>query len=192
MPRTVVALWTAVFAIGATAPAPATAQEARVLAPRPAWLGIGYDVLWIQEGERCTPRLVVESVVHGSPAERAGLRAGDVIVAVDGEPAPDRLQLLAARLSPGDSVRLRVERDGRARAMTAVADRRPDRPPLSLTGRATDALATSSAPIVRVDDDVLSVRNVDIGTWTARGYWLATDGRTEYRRLSSRSRDPLD
>lgn len=47
-----------------------------------------------------------------SPAERAGLRAGDVIVAVNGVPVNDSREL-AAQLRAGCAARLTVERDGR-------------------------------------------------------------------------------
>jgi S1-C subfamily serine protease len=57
---------------------------------------------------------VVEDVVPDGPAARAGLRPGDVLVAVDGEPTPS-MGYLIARLRlhvPGDAVVLQVVRDG--------------------------------------------------------------------------------
>ncbi|MGH9313530.1 MAG: RIP metalloprotease RseP, partial [Vicinamibacterales bacterium] len=53
-------------------------------------------------------------VTPGMPAERAGLQAGDVVVAVDGEPRPEHPALLARlKASAGRPVRLSVLRDGK-------------------------------------------------------------------------------
>ena len=68
--------------------------------------------------------VVVEEVVPGSPAEEAGLMAGDVIVSIDSEPMYDIYELSAAiklRL-PGDTVELTVRRGGDIYIATAVLD----------------------------------------------------------------------
>lgn len=174
--------------------APAAAQQTvHVRQGAPGWLGISYDVQWVQEGAACSPQVVVESVVHGSPAERAGLRAGDAILTLDGEPVPGgRLQVLAARLQPGDSIRLRVLREGADREIMAVADRRPDRPVSILMER---DFQSSVVPVVEVDGDRLIARNLDTG-WSTdrlRSYRLSrSDGRTEYRSLTGWSTTDLD
>ena len=57
---------------------------------------------------------VVGAVHPGTPAERAGLRAGDVIELVDGRPIGSAADLegLGPRLRAGASVELGVRRDG--------------------------------------------------------------------------------
>ena len=68
--------------------------------------------------------VVVQEVVPGSPAEEAGLMAGDVIVSIDAEPMYDIYELSAAiklRL-PGDAVELTVRRRGDIYIATAVLD----------------------------------------------------------------------
>jgi hypothetical protein len=56
----------------------------------------------------------VRAVIPNSPAERAGLAAGDVLMTVDGRPAAeiDRTALEKRLMSPG-RVRLKVKREGR-------------------------------------------------------------------------------
>lgn len=56
----------------------------------------------------------VESVRAGSPAQRAGIRVGDRIVTVDGQPLADARSITAAwsRHEPGDAVRLLLLRPG--------------------------------------------------------------------------------
>jgi serine protease Do len=59
---------------------------------------------------------MVEDVAAGSPGARAGIRAYDMIVAVDGKPvvgSDELVQLIAAR-QPGTVATLHVVRDGRA------------------------------------------------------------------------------
>jgi S1-C subfamily serine protease len=87
------------------------ATQADVTAgPRRPWLGLVVDSVG---GE-----LVVSRVLRNSPAERADLRAGDVIVAVDGEAATSRAALYRRvwRLGrPGAEIRLAVRRDALTR-----------------------------------------------------------------------------
>jgi len=60
------------------------------------------------------PGATIGAVTPGSPAERAGLQAGDLVTAVDGTPVSDATQLIVTIRSnaPGDTVTLTVERNG--------------------------------------------------------------------------------
>jgi serine protease Do len=66
--------------------------------------------------------LVVE-LLRGSPADRAGLEPGDVVVAVDGRPVEDsgHLRNELARAPVGTVIRVQVVRDGRRRLELKVA-----------------------------------------------------------------------
>ena len=57
----------------------------------------------------------MESVVKDGPASKAGLRAGDVIVAVNGREITEMEQLVAiiGECSIGDTLQLRINRNGR-------------------------------------------------------------------------------
>ncbi len=59
----------------------------------------------------------VASVVEGGSASEAGIRKGDVIVAIDGVKIsdPSTLQLEVARHRPNDTVKLSVKRDGKVK-----------------------------------------------------------------------------
>ena len=65
--------------------------------------------------------------MSGSPAGRAGLRAYDVIVDVDGEQSTtnDALHAAMADRRPGTQVTLHLLRDSRAMALTAKLAERP-------------------------------------------------------------------
>lgn len=64
--------------------------------------------------------VLVQEVVEGGPAESAGLRQGDVIVAVDGKGTGyvSQLQGEVAMYRPGDRIALTVYRDGEPRDIT--------------------------------------------------------------------------
>jgi len=64
---------------------------------------------------------VVADVTPNSPAARAGMQRGDVIVALNGEPVSDSrsLRLRIAQTAPGTSVRLKLLRDGNTREVSA-------------------------------------------------------------------------
>ena len=60
--------------------------------------------------------LSVKVVVPGSNAERAGLKAGDLLLAIDGTPLAEGLDLIYAvkQKQPGDHGILQIERDGQS------------------------------------------------------------------------------
>lgn len=69
----------------------------------------------------------IQSVQPGEPAERAGLRAGDVVLAVNGDDVtPDQtLSYLIANIRPGATVPLRILRDGERSSLNVTVGRRP-------------------------------------------------------------------
>ncbi len=67
----------------------------------------------------------IVAVTSGGPADRAGLRAGDVIQAAGGTPTPDTQALagVLAAADPGDQLTLSVNRGGQD--LDSEADPRP-------------------------------------------------------------------
>ncbi|MEZ5307456.1 MAG: DegQ family serine endoprotease [Pyrinomonadaceae bacterium] len=68
--------------------------------------------------------VLVNSVAAGSPGEKAGIKQGDVITAVDGKAVSDSndLRNRIAETSPGTSVSLTIFRDGKEQTLSAVLD----------------------------------------------------------------------
>jgi putative serine protease PepD len=71
--------------------------------------------------------LYLAGVVSGGPAARAGLRVGDVITKLDGQPATDTNQLAAITLTkrPGESVSVTYERAGQSATASVVLGAQP-------------------------------------------------------------------
>jgi len=84
----------------------------RVTRPPRAWIGLYCYTM--QE------RVVIAGVLPGAPGDEAGLRPGDVVLEIDGQPITDR-RALYARLwtrRPGDAVEFRVYRNNQVRQVT--------------------------------------------------------------------------
>jgi hypothetical protein len=77
-------------------------------------------------GESPTPGVRLSGVRTGSPADRAGLRAGDVIVAFAGVTVRtlDDLTFALRSRRPGDSVEVRYLRDGREHTVQSTLEQR--------------------------------------------------------------------
>src|SRR5262245_61100756 len=118
----------ALLAALALLPLGTTAQTrgATISISRRGWLGISYNFSSTSLDGRSTSELSVVDVVKDSPADRAGVKSGDHILRIDGKPInEDAFNVLARRLEPGDTIRLRVSTGDRERDVTLVASDRP-------------------------------------------------------------------
>jgi serine protease Do len=72
---------------------------------------------------------LVNQVESGSPAEEAGLKKGDVITAIDGQPVVEEndLRLAVAQAAPGARVHLKVMRNGHEMDLTATLAELPEK-----------------------------------------------------------------
>ncbi|MBL8701133.1 MAG: Do family serine endopeptidase [Alphaproteobacteria bacterium] len=79
--------------------------------------------------------VLIREVDAGSPAERAGLRRGDVVVTIDGREIQDMeaLRFRIATNAPGHSVAVGIVRDGRERVLSAPLVAPPEVPARDLT-----------------------------------------------------------
>lgn len=98
---------------------------------RRAYLGIRYRGTppnLVENADLPQGSAVVSQVQSETPAAEAGLQAGDIIVAVEGEPLENYLQLgnKIASMQPGDEVSLRINRDGETKNLTVTLGSRSE------------------------------------------------------------------
>ena len=95
------------------------------------YIGVTYQPITPQlvqlHGLKTTQGDLVSYVANSSPATKAGLQTGDVIVAVDGHKVDDEHPLTAALIdhAPGDVIRLQVERGWKVSTLTVTLGVRP-------------------------------------------------------------------
>jgi serine protease Do len=91
------------------------------------WLGIA--MAESPAGGRADPGgVLLQRVLPGGPADRAGLRSGDVLLALDGRPVagvPDVVRRIAAT-PPGQIVAVTLRRGGKEQAVEVTVEQRPN------------------------------------------------------------------
>jgi serine protease Do len=151
--------------------------------------------------------VLVNAVTPGSPADRAGLKTGDVIVALNGQSTnnPNELRNRIASAAPGTQVTLRVFRDGTEREVkTTLSELTPevaDRPNGAVPDSSTSGrLGMSVQPLTPDDAAQLGlprsmqgvvVREVDDAGPAANAGIEAGDVILQANRLPVRSPDDL-
>ena len=96
------------------------------------WMGVGLRTLDAQLGEKlgvdARSGVVLGEIYPGTPAAEAGLRAGDVLTTLDGEPVEDSATVVRAigTRKPGEIVKLGVVRDGREKTVKVALGDRPE------------------------------------------------------------------
>ena len=70
---------------------------------------------------------LVSEVTPNSPAQKAGIQSGDVILSMNGTPVAEsnQLRMNVSMMNPGQTVRLKVFRDGQTREVTAQVGELP-------------------------------------------------------------------
>jgi len=95
------------------------------------WVGIEVQEISPEIAEsfslKSTDGALIAGVLRGGPADRAGIRPGDVLVAVNSKPVKDSVSLLnlIAALPPGKIAQLRLIRGQNEMQVMATVDKRP-------------------------------------------------------------------
>jgi serine protease Do len=132
-------------------------REGRV---RLGYLGVSTRAAFVdsdtEPGERIPIGALVEAVQPGGPAERAGLRKGDLIVAFENQRVeyPEQLARWVAASKPGTSSKLVWARDEMQRIGTAVLTESPTDIPSWMQVKVGQPVANAPAPGARRINDI--------------------------------------
>jgi S1-C subfamily serine protease len=154
--------------------AQATGGGRAALVPRPTgWLGIHYSaearIDQTGGGLRISynSHPVIEAIEPGSPAERAGLRVGDTLIAFNGHDFVGRGVPMASLLRPGERLAIRLRRNTTRTVRVTVADRPPGAfgysrlSPLSPGARVTVQTAPR-APVAEMERATQALREASL------------------------------
>jgi serine protease DegQ len=95
------------------------------------WVGVGVQDITKELAESfklsTTSGVLISQVERGGPADEAGVKPGDVLVAVDNTPVADSIGMLnlIAALAPGAHARLKLLREQGVTEVTVTVGRRP-------------------------------------------------------------------
>jgi serine protease DegQ len=98
------------------------------------WVGVGVQDVTKELAKALklerTTGVLISQVERGGPADRAGVKLGDVLVAVNDTPVADSIGMLnlVAALSPGTQARLRLVRERSKVDVTVTVGRRKPQP----------------------------------------------------------------
>ena len=123
-------------------------------------------------GLKSTQGALIADVVKGSPADKAGVKPGDVVVSLSGKPVTDGNQLTrdVGTIPPGQTVKLEVIRESKPRQVEVKLAERPDETETTARagGQGMDADKSSGDALgVRVQDltpELAQRARVDPGT----------------------------
>jgi len=98
------------------------------------WIGVGVQDMTREIAESFnmpdTRGALITEVFRGTPAERGGMKAGDILTAVNGKTVADSATMLnlIAALVPGSPATLRVQRDKQTVDLQVTVGKRPKQP----------------------------------------------------------------
>lgn len=106
----------------ATTSATVAAEERAADAKRPGYLGLMFT--YHPPSEQSKAFMTVQSLAPGGPAERAGLKPGDLIIELDGQPfafvSTYGMLLHWAEFTPGKPIELTVLRERKRQTMEMI------------------------------------------------------------------------
>ncbi len=85
---------------------------------------------------KTTEGALVSDVFKGDPADKAGIKAGDVIMEIAGKPVKDTHELIkiVAGVTVGEKVKIKVLRDGKDKTFNVIVTERPEGTDIAQTG----------------------------------------------------------
>ena len=111
------------------------------------WLGVGIDPVTEEVAKKANGQkgvgVIINSVFEGDPADRAGLKVGDIILKIGGSDidSPNKMIRVIGAITPGQTINMDILRDGKTRLVPIKLESRKQKtqplaaiPPLSPLG----------------------------------------------------------
>lgn len=95
------------------------------------WIGVEVQEISPEIAEsfglKSTQGAIIAGVMRGSPADKAGIKPGDVLLAVENKPVKDAQVMLdlIASLTPGQTAKFKVRREGKELDLAGTIGKRP-------------------------------------------------------------------
>lgn len=161
---------------------------------RKAWIGLNTQVLTREMAEALklgdTTGVRVTQVLPGTTAEKAGLRVGDLVTAMDGEKIPafrpehyDVFPAMVRRYDVGSEVEFTILREGQENRLRATLEEAP-RPPREMKSYRDDSLEFSARDVaaedrvrqqLKAEDQGVLIESVSEGGWAALAHLAVGD-----------------
>ena len=84
------------------------------------WLGVGIDPVTEEAAKKANGQegvgVIINSVFEGDPADRAGLKVGDIILKIGGSDinSPNKMIRVIGAITPGQTINMNILRDGKS------------------------------------------------------------------------------
>ena len=150
---------------------------------RRGWLGVSIQDVDAKTAEALglskAAGALVASVTPGDPADKAGIRPGDVIIALNGEPVEDSSQLTrkVGTMLPGSRVEVSVWRKGKVEKLSLTLEERTQRRVAAgSTGGVEEILGIKVRPVSAKEQRALRIEGGLIVEEVARGALAAQHG----------------
>jgi membrane-associated protease RseP (regulator of RpoE activity) len=139
-----------------------------------AFVGVPSDMQLSEEIGGPAPRWGIGELVEDGAAEKAGIRAGDEIVSIDGKAvtSPDGVRPLIVDRA-GDRLPVEIRRDGEVRTIPVVVGTNPDAPDEGLLGVRVGDLPSNLQPSTTVNP---ARAVLEAGETTGSWMWLTMKG----------------
>ena len=94
------------------------------------WLGVGIDPVTEEVAKQAKGKegvgVIINSVFEGDPADRAGLKVGDIILKIGGSDidSPNKMIRVIGAITPGQTINMDILRDGKSRVVPVKLESR--------------------------------------------------------------------
>jgi len=121
--------------------------------------------------------VLINEVFENEPAQRAGMKSGDVVISINGRrtPTPNDLRNIVATLIAGERYSVEVIRDGKKRTLTVIPSVRGESKEVAATDEKPEENSQLGMTLRNTERGVVSVERVQPGTTAERSGIRAGD-----------------